>query len=176
MVHSGRDPIFHHLTRISFFSFRYDPITDKYHEGNLPNEAVVYGSDIRDAYGNDVYLRCTLIMRSLQSIARLDRRVIQLTLVIMLFSRGLSMPKNPSNSSLNHPEKVLQLQNYYLEHLWLYMEKLYGSTRAILTFSTLISQCLHIQLLLRDVHQDVHEKLNPSEVLPLIRTLLNHLS
>lgn len=115
-------------------------------------------------------------MRSLQSIVRLDRRLVQLTLVIMLFSRGLSMSKNLSDSSLIESEKIGDLQNYYLEHLWLYMEKLYGSTRAILTFSTLISQCLHIQLLLRDVHQDIHEKLNPSEVPPILRTLMNHLS
>lgn len=161
---------------MSFFPFRYDPIADKYHEGNSPNETVVFGSDIREAYGDDIYLRCTRIMRSLQSIVRMDRRLIQLTLVIMLFSRGLSIPKNPAESILNNPQKIHQLQNYYLEHLWSYMERYFGSTRAILAFSSLISQCLHIQLLLRDIHQDIQEKLNPSEVPPLIRTLMNHLS
>lgn len=158
------------------FSSRYDPVTDKYHEGNPPNETVLFGSDIREAHGDDIYVRCTRIMRSLQSIVRMDRRLIQLTLVIMLFSRGLSIPKNPADSILNEPQKIHQLQDYYLEHLWSYMEKFYGSTRAIVTFSSLISQCLHIQLLLRDIHQDIHEKLNPSDVPPLIRTLMNHLS
>jgi hypothetical protein len=76
---------------------------------------------------------------------------------------------------LNNPQQVFRAQNFYLEHLWLFMEKYYGTKRAIFTFSTFVSQCLHIQLLLRDIQQDIHEKLDPCQVPPIIRTLM-HLS
>jgi hypothetical protein len=114
-------------------------------------------------------------MRSLQSIVQMDRRLMQLILVIMLFSKGLSTMTNTVEPLLNNPRKVFQIQNFYLEHLWLFMEKYYGTARAVYMLSTLISQCLHIQLLLRDIQQDIHEKLDPYQVPPIIRTLM-HLS
>jgi hypothetical protein len=156
-------------------SLGYDPIKDIYHEGIPPNDALLYGADIREAHGNDIHLRCTLIMRSLQSIVQMDRRLMQLILVIMLFSKGLSTMTNTVEPLLNNPRKVFQIQNFYLEHLWLFMEKYYGTARAVYILSTLISQCLHIQLLLRDIQQDIHGKLDPCQVPPIIRTLM-HLS
>jgi hypothetical protein len=114
-------------------------------------------------------------MRSLQSIAQMDKRIMQLALVIMLFSKGLSSMMNTTEPLLNNYKQVFQVQNFYVEQLWLFMEKYYGPTRTILTFSTLVSQCLLIQVLLRDIQQDIHEKLDPCQVPPIIRTLM-HLS
>jgi hypothetical protein len=100
----------------------------------------------------------------------------QLTLVVMLFSKGLSSMMNSSESLLNNQQQVFRAQNFYIEILWLFMEKSYGSTRTVLTFSTLISKCLLIQELLRDIQLDIHEKLDPSyQVSPIIRSLM-HLS
>lgn len=172
---SGRLLIYRENKHTSNFIFRYDTMKDIYHEGIPSNDALLYGADIREAHGNDIHLRCTLIMRSLQSIVQMDRRLMQLILVIMLFSKGLSTMTNVVEPLLNNPQQVFRAQNFYLEHLWLFMEKYYGTTRAVLTFSTLISQCLHIQLLLRDIQQDIHEKLDPYHIPPIIRTLM-HLS
>jgi len=41
-----------------------------------------------------------------------------------------------------------------------------------LHFSTLISKCLLIQELLRDIQQDIHEKVDPCQVPPIMRTLM----
>jgi hypothetical protein len=158
-----------------FVCLRYDPVNDIYHEGIPTHDTLLYGADIREAHGNDIHLRCTLIMRSLQSIVQMDRRIMQLTLVIMLFSKGLSSMMNFTEPLLNNHRQVFQAQNFYVELLWAFMEKTYGSTRTALTFSTLISKCLLIQELLRDIQQDIHEKLDPCQVSPIIRTLM-HLS
>jgi len=136
---------------IFYASLGYDPINDIYHEGISTNDTLLYGTDIREAHGNDIHLRCTLIMRSLQSIVQMDQRIMQLALVIMLLSKGLSSMTNNIEPLLNNPQQVFQIQNFYIEQLWLFMEKYYGSTRTILTFSTLINKCLLIQVLLCDI-------------------------
>lgn len=114
-------------------------------------------------------------MRSLQSIVQMDRRIMQVALVIMLFSKGLSSINNTIDPLLNDPQQVFQVQNLYVEQLYIFMEKNYGSTKTILTFSTLISQCLVIQTLLCDIQQHIHEQLDPCQMPPIIWTLM-HLS
>lgn len=97
----------------------------------------------------------------------------QVALIIMLFSKGLSGIANPTEASLNDYEQVYQVQNFYIEQLYTFMEKNYGTAVTIRTFSTLVSQCLLIQVLLRDIQQDLHEKINPCQVPPIIRTIMN---
>lgn len=157
---------------VFFSSFRYDPINDIYHEGNSITDKPVYGSDIREAYGIDIHIRCTLIIRALHSIAQVDRRIIQLALVIFLFSKGLSNLVTTQEQSLSNPIQVFTIQNRYLEHLWFFLEKNYGSKRAVLIYSSLVEKCLLIQNLLRDIQQDVHEKLHPDEVSPIMRSVM----
>ncbi|CAF3491941.1 unnamed protein product [Rotaria sordida] len=165
------------LPYIFFFhgSLGYDPINDIYHEGILTNDTVLYGSDIREAHGNDIYLRCTLIMRSLHSIVEIDRRIIQLILVILLFSKGLSNLINFQEPSLNNYQQVFHAQNIYVEQLWIFLEQHYGSTENVRTFTTLISKCLLIQGLFRDIQQDINEKIDICQVPSIMRTLM-HLS
>lgn len=66
----------------------------------------------------------------------------------------------------------MNIQNIYVEQLWLLLEKTYGSVKAVLIFSTLISKCLLIQQLLRDIQHDVHEKLDLEEVSPIMRSVM----
>ncbi|CAF0737321.1 unnamed protein product [Rotaria sp. Silwood1] len=162
---------------IFFFhsSLGYDPINDIYHEGIPSNDTPLYGSDIREAHGHDIYVRCTLIMRSLHSIVEMDRRIMQLTLVILLFSKGLSHFINCQEPSLNNYQQVLHAQNIYVEQLWIFLEQHYGSIQTIRTFTTLINKCMLIQALFRDIHQDINEKIDICQVPPIMRTLM-HLS
>jgi len=111
-------------------------------------------------------------MRSLHSIVQIDQRIVQLALIIILFSKGLSGLINFSEPLLSNYQQVFQAQNFYIEQLWSFVEKSYGSARTVLTFSTLIHKCLLIQTLLRDIQQDIHEKIDPYQVPPIIRTLM----
>ena len=161
------------MSLVRSFVRRYDPINDIYHEGNSTNDMLLYGADIREAHGDNIHWRCTSILRSLHSIVQMDKRILHLALVIFLFAKGLPSVAYPKDPLLNNAPQVFQAQNFYVEHLWLFMEKCYGSERSILTFSTLISKCLLIQGLLRDIQHDIHEKLEPYQVPPIIRTLMN---
>lgn len=137
--------------------------------GNL----LLYGSDIREAHGNDIHLRCILIMRGLRSIAEMDPRIMSLTLVIFLFSKRLTNVINFQEPLLANRQQILRAQNLYTEQLWIFLEQHYGFTRAVRTFTTIMSKCLLIDALFRDIQQDISEKMDPQQVPPIMRTLVS---
>ncbi|CAF2093465.1 unnamed protein product [Rotaria magnacalcarata] len=163
------------LASIFFFhaALGYDPINDIYHEGIPSNDALLYGDDIRDAHGNNIHIRCILIMRSLSSIVQMDPRIMQLTLVIFLFAIRLSNMINIREPPLTNRQQVFEAQNIYVEQLWIFLEKHFGLTRTIRTFTTLISKCLLIDTLFRDIQQDIHENVDRHYVPPIMRTLID---
>jgi len=128
--------------------------------------------DIREAYGIDNYMRLTKVMRALNSIIQIDKRIVQVALVIFLFSQGLSITIDSNQPSVNNHQQIFQTQNKYVEQLWLFIEKIYGRIRAINVFSILISKCLIMQELNRDILHDVYEKLDPCQVPSILRSLM----
>jgi len=156
------------------FLFRYDSKNDIYLEKYSTSDSFIYyGSDILEAHGIDIYTRCTLIIRSLRSIVDEDRQIIQLALVIFLFSKGLASLTDTNESLLVNHQQVYHVQNHFVEQLWFFIEKHFGSIKVIRIYSTLVSQCLRIQTLLRDIQQDLYEKIDPCQIPPIIRSLMN---
>lgn len=162
-----------HENHVSNDGFRYDPITDIYHEGIPSNDTLLYGSEIRQAHGEDIHARCVSIMRSLNSVVQLDKRIMQLALIIMLFTQGLSTSIHFKDINLVDSDQILRAQNFYVEHLWVFMEKYYGTVKTIQTFLSLSSRFLLIQTLLVDIEEDLHENLEPDQVPPIMRTVMN---
>lgn len=142
-----------------------------YHQENTADKPL-YGVDIREVYGNDRYTRLTKIMQSLNSIIQIDKRIVQVALVILLFSKGLSVTVHSHQPSGNNHQEIFRTQNKYVEQLWIYIEKIYGQIRAINIFSTLISKCLSMQELTRDIQHDLYEIVDPSQVPNLFQTFV----
>ncbi|CAM4934992.1 unnamed protein product [Rotaria socialis] len=161
------------LHYILFFhaSLKYDPIHDVYHEENT-NDKPLYGVHIREAYGVDTYVRCTKLIRSLYSIVQMDKHIMQVVLVIFLFSKGLSVMRKSNEPLVNNYQQIFQIQNKYAEQLWLFIEKNYGNVQAVRIFSSLITKCLLIQEFIRDIEHDIYEKLDPCQVPPILRSLI----
>ncbi len=111
-------------------------------------------------------------MRDLQSIVQIDKCIMQVSLVIFLFSNGVSNTVNLNEPSSNNYQQFFQIQNKYTEQLWLFLEKTYGHIKAVCIFSTLISKCVLIQELIRDIQQNVYEKLDPCQVPPILRSII----
>jgi hypothetical protein len=155
----------------NLFSFSYDPNNDIYYQENSTDQPI-HGADIREAYGVNSYVRLTKVMRALNSIIQIDRRIVQVALVIFLFSNGLSITFNSNQSTIHNPAQVFQTQNKYVEQLWMFIEKFYGRIRAISVFSTLISKCLMMQEINYDIIHNVFEKLDPRQVPSILRSLI----
>jgi hypothetical protein len=111
-------------------------------------------------------------MRALHSVVQIDKRLMQVALIIFLFSNGLSVANSSNELSANNYKQIFRIQNIYIEQLWLFIERIYGRVRAAVVFSTLVSKCLLIQGLLRDIHHDVFEKLDLSQVPPILWSIM----
>ncbi|CAF0954906.1 unnamed protein product [Rotaria sordida] len=161
------------LRYIFFFnaSLKYDPVHDVYHDENT-NDKPLYGVHICEAYGIDHYVRCTKIIRALHSIVQIDKRIMQVALVIFLFSKGLSITTNSNEPSINNYKQIFHIQNKYAKHLWLFIEKTYGYIRAVHIFSTLISKCLLIQELICDTQHEVYEELDRYQVSSYLQSII----
>ena len=162
--------------RLYYFSYiillyRYDSTNDVYHEENTDDKPV-YGADIRAAYGNDIYTRLTKFMSGLHAIVQIDKRIMQMALVIFLFSKGFSATINSNELIINNHKHIFQVQNKYTEHLWLFIEKTCGQGQAVSIFSKLIGKYLHIQEIIRDINHEVYDKLDPCQVPPILRILM----
>jgi hypothetical protein len=117
-------------------------------------------------------MRLTKLMRTLHSIVQIDKRIMQVALVIFLFFKGLSTTIDSNESSINNHQQIFPTQNKYVEQLWLFIEKTYGRVRAVYVFSTLIGKCLFMQELIRDIQHNIYEKLDPCQVPPILRSLI----
>ena len=111
-------------------------------------------------------------MCALNSIVQLDKRFVQVALVVFLFSNSLSTLNDAVELPIKYHQQVLHIQNTYAEQLWALMEKNYGRIQAAKLFSTLVSKCLLIQSLFRDIQQDIYEKLDPCEVPPILQSIM----
>lgn len=111
-------------------------------------------------------------MRSLQSIVQIDKRIMQIALVIFLFFKGLSTRIDSNETFISNHKRIFQIQNKYVEQLWIFIEKTYGLTQAVSIFSTLNGKYLFLQELIRDIHHDVFEKLDPCQVPSILRSLI----
>lgn len=155
---------------IVFFVFdSYDPIHDVYHQENTADKPL-YGVDIREIYGVDSHQRLTKIMQALHSIIEIDKRIVQVALVILLFSKGLSLTMNSYQPSGNNHQHIFRTQSKYVEQLWILIEKIYGQIRAIKIFSTLVSKCLLMQELTRDIEHDRYGKIDSNQMPNIFQT------
>ncbi|UJR13644.1 hypothetical protein I4U23_000656 [Adineta vaga] len=160
-----------HCILVFHASLVYDPVGDVYHEENT-NRKPIHGTDIREVYGTDNYTRVTKIVRALNSIGQLDKRFIQVALVIFLFSTSLLTINNSSESLTTNHQQIFYIQNTYTEQLWLLVERIYGYVRAVHVFSTLISKCLHIQVLLRDIQHDVNGECDSFQESAILQSIM----
>lgn len=111
-------------------------------------------------------------MRSLHSIVQIDKRIMQVALVIFLFFKGLSTRIDSNETTINNHQHIYQIQNKYAEQLWVFIEKHYGQPQAIYVFSNLIGKYLFLQRLIRDIQHDVYDNLDPCQVPPILRSLI----
>ncbi|CAF1535485.1 unnamed protein product, partial [Didymodactylos carnosus] len=146
----------------------YDPLLDRYNEDTKHH---IDGRDILLSHGLETYSKITKLMTTLRSIVELDQIIVQLALVIMLFCKGFSASQTVE-PILTDPLKVFRAQNLYIERLWRFLDDRFGDKTATTIFTKLITQCLVIQIISRDTRSDIVEKVNPYDVSPIMRSIM----
>ena len=153
-------------------SIRYDAVRDICYEEDS-NDTRVYGSDVCEAYGSYYYCRLRRVLCALHSIVQIDKRIMQVALVVFIFSKN-STKLTQANESLDNtiPQRLHRTQNKFVENLWKFIEKLYGYTKCISIFTTLISKFLLIQEIMSDIEQEVFCKLDKNQLPLILRSIM----
>lgn len=84
--------------------------------------------------------------------------VLKLALVVLIFSINLSIPRGSSQfDEYKNPRKIYELQNYYTDILWKYLNSLYDEREAAHSLQIIVMQILRYQKLMVTMESRVRE-------------------
>jgi hypothetical protein len=113
-------------------ALNYDPFTDTYHEPNT-DDCVFAGRDLIQCFSLYQYEQSTRCIRNLLIASCNDRFLLQVLIIIILFSKGSAIC-----TVLDEIEPIAQdilsiyhAQNIFIELLWKYCEKKFGYVKTI---------------------------------------------
>ncbi|CAF3767121.1 unnamed protein product [Rotaria socialis] len=131
---------------------------------------------LRTIHGEEIYSEMRKIFSSLVHIRQYDCKIIQLVLIVLFLTKGISTDDGVRESILRNHMALSRAQNYYIELLWKYMVTMHGLQRAVRIFNVVVARFLAWQKL-RDKLQDniKHHlsKIDRNELLPLMKSLLH---
>jgi len=133
-------------------------------------------SVIQEVYGYDGYVQLRKIFESFVHIAKYDRKIIQLALITLILTKGVSTGIVEFEPILNDGMAVYRAQNYYTELLWKYMETVHGSKKAVSIWGQLVTHLITWQTLQKELRDNVEKNLlstDINELLPLMKTLFH---
>ena len=124
-------------------------------------------------YGHDTLTKVKKICTGLTSVAKYDEVIIQLALVIVILTNGLSTI-NEDGSMVNDGMAVHRAQTHYVELLWKYMEATLGFEKTIELYSSLVFCITSWQTILEEMRYHIVRVLSPTDVdelLPVIKSV-----
>lgn len=113
-------------------ALNYDPLTDTYHEPNT-NDCVFNGRDIIDCFSLEQYEKMTRCVLSLLTASCNDRLILQIFIIILLFSKGAAIcsDKDELEPTARDMFPIYHTQNIFVDLLWKYCENKYGYMKTI---------------------------------------------
>ncbi|CAF4736736.1 unnamed protein product [Rotaria sp. Silwood1] len=126
-------------------------------------------------HGYKMCMQSGKIFRSFLHIAKYDRKIIELILIILILTKGFSIINHSDEQIFNDEMSIYRAQNYYTELLWKYMETTHGYKKAIDLFSQLIGHAISWQIIHEEMRNDIMRTLSPediNELLPIVKSLL----
>jgi hypothetical protein len=132
-------------------------------------------SIIAKVHGDEIYRRVKKVFDSFARIAQYDQRIIQLTLVVLILTKGFSTNGSASEPILDDSLAVYRAQTYYTELLWKYLQTIHGNDKAIHIFKELVTHFITWQMLQEYISRRVPNVLTATEMnelLPIMKSLL----
>jgi hypothetical protein len=133
-------------------------------------------SVMKDIYGNEIYLQVKKNFECFVRIARYDRKIILLALIILIFTRVCLSDADLMEPSLNNSIAVYRAQSFYTEFLWKYLETVHGLEAATRMFQEFIMNFISWKTLDGRIRRSIQQVLSPTDIddmLPLMKSLLH---
>ena len=104
-----------------------------------------------------------------------DGILLQLLIIVLLFSKGISMAEN--EPPLRDPAATHRAQAHYIHLVWNYLISKRGSDRAIQQFIQLFNQILRLQMMTKSFRSFLNTQISEPDLIehiaPLIQTVLH---
>ncbi|CAF1320603.1 unnamed protein product [Rotaria sordida] len=129
----------------------------------------------RVLHGYNVCMQIRKIFTSFLHIAKYDRKIIELIIIILILTKGFSITSDHDEPILNDEISVYRAQNYYIELLSKYIETMHGYEKAIKLFSELVVHIISWQTIQEEIRKDVLRTLSPeyiNELVPIMKSML----
>jgi len=128
-------------------AMNYDVKTDSYHERGS-DDCVFQGKDLIQCYSYDQYVKSTRCVCRLLEAAQNDRFILQILLLLILFSKGSFICTYDENSEPIAQDSltIYHTQNIFAKLLWNYIEVTYGSVKSIEIWIKLMSATMETHL------------------------------
>ncbi|CAF1389963.1 unnamed protein product [Adineta steineri] len=126
-------------------------------------------------HGYNMCMQSKKIFASFFHIVKYDRKIMELTLIILILTKSSAITGDYDESIGNDTMSVYRIQNYYTELLWKYMETMHGYEKAVDLFSKLMVHVISWQTLQEEMRKNIVRALSPediSELLPIMKTVL----
>ena len=150
-------------------------------EAESEEHAVVCRQLAYYGYGEHLNLQSKQLLRSIKKITEGDPLILQLMMIIMIFTNSASLEDIVVNEKpdLIYTKQVYEAQSIYLSLLFRYMIEKYASYyQAARQYSQLIQKVVQMQMLVRTYQQVLQEQLvntSDEEMNPISKSIL-HLS
>ncbi|CAF1483608.1 unnamed protein product [Didymodactylos carnosus] len=155
-------------------TLQYDDVREIFTEPYIDEQYAQHCKDLFIyCYGLEFHQGLVKIIRLVVDLTARDPVIVELLLVILIFTKGLSAHNAYSvEPILSNSSQVYQAQCKYTSLLWRYMLQKYNLSLTIHKFSLLIAQIMKIQALSRDFQQYIVNQVDVDKINPLMKSLL----
>jgi hypothetical protein len=153
-------------------SFKTDTLQIRETDTDVPWNASI----VRTVHGDEICMELGKIFEPLVRIAKYDQKIIQLALVVLMLTKGLSTGGGAPEPILNDSMAVYRAQKSYTELLWKYLETVYGFEQAFHIITSLITRFLTWQTIEKILRYNVKQNLSArdeEQLLPLMKSLFH---
>ena len=128
-------------------ALNYDVKTDSYHERGS-DDCVFQGKDLIQCYSHDQYVKSTRCICRLLESAENDRLILQILLLLILFSKGSFICTYDEHAEpiAQDPLTIYHTQNVFTRLLWNYIEMTYGSVKSLEIWVKLMTATMETHL------------------------------
>ena len=123
-------------------------------------------------YGYEFNQTIISVLNALEKLVNKNAITIQLLMLIVIFSKGLSADEN-QEPILNDEKSVFKAQSKYLELLFRYLMENSSYESVVIKMMRFIEQLFKIQKFLRDFQQQIKTKIDVTSINPLMKSLLH---
>ena len=155
-------------------ALNYDRQTDSYHEQGT-TDCVFEGKDLIQCFSYEQYEKSTRCVCRILDASENDRLLIQIFLIVVLFSKGILMCtyNDEAEPIASDIYTIYRTQNVYVDLLWRYCELKFGFAKTVAIWLKLVTSSIDANVQsLNTINNFVKKDLVADQLVPLMKSVM----